>query len=267
MPAANLTHLRQQIGQVLALIGRPADFHRALSELLDLYANHAYRLSDSVPQAALLPSYHLPPLVARQVELELGSISQKLPGEALAALDTLWTDPHLEQRQLAAVMLGRVPVSHATGVLERLRAWAVPSQDRTALQSLLEQGTLNLRRDDSPELYGLVQVWLSDTHTDVQKIGLKALLPLIADPQFGNLPPCFRLLSPLVQTAPAQLFSDLSTVLQALAHRSAIETVYFLRQVAGPSANPATARLARRVLPELSPEQQESLRTALKKTY
>jgi hypothetical protein len=92
---------------------------------------------------------------------------------------------------------------------------------------------------------------------------MRALLPLVEDPAFTNLPPVFRLLSPYVQNMPASVQVDLQVVMEMLAQRTPVETAFFFRQVLSLSNKPATARLVRRCLPHFGPDQQAGLRAAL----
>ncbi len=264
MPAVELSHLREQIARVVSQFDQAGEFRRSLTTLLELYTNHAYRAGQEVPSRPLLPSYHLPPLVIRQLEIELIAATHRDPASALSITDLLWQSDYLEQRALAALMLGQVHLSQAEGVLERLQRWAVPEANREALELILTRGTVRLRREGPDALIDLVREWFSAPRVATQSIGLRALLPLIHDENFHNLPPIFDLLSPLLRKPAPALFNDLQEALQALAERSPSETAFFIRQVAGGGANPDLSRLCRRVLPLFPPNQQDSLRAALR---
>jgi hypothetical protein len=93
---------------------------------------------------------------------------------------------------------------------------------------------------------------------------LRALLPLVENPQFENLPVFFRLVQPLACNVPPGLKPDLLDVLTALAHRSPNETAYFLRQTLIYPDAPDIAWLIRQLLNEFPPEQQEMLHNVVK---
>jgi hypothetical protein len=264
LPAVELSHLREQIARVVADFDHAGDFRRSLSRLLELYTNHAYRAGQAVPARPLLPSYHLPPLVLRQLEVELTAATQRDPESALANIDALWQSEYLEQRSLAALMLGQVHLSQAEGVLDRLQKWAVPQANRQALELLLTRGTLRLRREGPDALIELVRDWTANPQFEMRSIGLKALLPLIQDEQFHNLPPVFDLLSSLLQKPPQALFNDLQEVISALTAREPAEAAYFIRQILGTSQNPDLARICRKVLPLFPDELQAPLRSLLR---
>ena len=264
MPAVEINKLRIQLARLNSLFNEPDAFCRELRDLLEKYVDHAYRPGSEVPGLPILPSYRPPALVGRRLELDLTSLSQSYPEQAIRIVDRLWKDAYLETRLLAVTMLGHIPLSQAESVLERLNAWAVPTEDRTILEALLNKGTFRLRHEGPDALIELYEGWLTTPETTRRSVGLKALLPLINDPAFENIPPIFSALFPLVRAASPELFNDLSAVLIALAERTSVETVYFLRQVLSSPIAKETPRLARRVLPQLTTAQQESLRAALR---
>jgi hypothetical protein len=264
MPAAELTKLREQIHHLAGLFDLPDDFLRALRDLFELYAHHVYRPGQSVTNLPIVPSYRPPSLVIRRLELDLSPLCISHDAKALAVIDRLWREPYLEPRLLAMTLFGQVPLSQAESILERLRAWAQPQEDRILLEALLERGTARLRHEGPDALLELYDTWLISPDPAYRLIGLKALLPLIHDPEFENIPPIFSMIFPLVQTVSAATFGDLSAVLLALAERTPTETAYFLRQILTSPYQANTPRLVRRIIPLLSESQQEGLKGVLK---
>ncbi len=263
MPAVELTKLRVQINRLITQFDNPAGFLSALKDLLDLYANRAYRPGTAVQPQPLLPSYRVAPLITHQLELELSRTCNENPRQALEVVEMLWRDTHLETRQLATTLLGTIPASHVDGVLAKLRAWSQPEENFRMLDALFQNGTLALRRSAPGLLLKLVGEWVSSSQSQVKAMGLRALTPLVRDEQFENLPPVFTMLSPLVQDIPARLYPDLLVIFEALARRSPTETAYFFRQVLSNAGSPATTRLIRRCMPLFTPTQQAQLRAAL----
>jgi hypothetical protein len=131
------------------------------------------------------------------------------------------------------------------------------------LDALFRSGMTSLRRTAPQAMFQLFEEWVNSPQAAVQSMGVRALIPVIEDQAFENLPPVFRLISPLVQQLPAALFTDLQAVIEALAKRTPVETAYFLRQALGMAPGPGMARLVRRCLPCFNPAQQASLRAAL----
>jgi hypothetical protein len=94
--------------------------------------------------------------------------------------------------------------------------------------------------------------------------GIQALLPLIQDPGFHNLPPVFDILTHVVETAPGTLQNDFVDLFQSLHGASPTETTYFLRQVITNSPTPMTATTFRRISPSLPPGLADAIRDLVK---
>jgi hypothetical protein len=264
MPAVELMRLRGQINELITRFADPLSLRNGLRDLLDLYAYRAYRAGQGVQPQSLLPSYRVAPLVMRQLELELSKTCQEQPEQALKVVEALWEDPFLEPRLLATTLLGAIPASQGEAVVQKLRDWGKPSENFRMLDALFSNGTTGLRRSAPNLLLELFEEWINSSHTEVQSLGIRALVPMIEDPTVENLPPFFRLLSLPVQTAPAPLQADLKAALEALTRRTPTETAYFLRQTLSMAAGTGTARLIRHCLPIFGPQQQDSLRAALR---
>jgi hypothetical protein len=264
MPSVELTRLHNQIDNILSLVDRPEDFHRSVRDFLDEHSEHAYRAGEAVTSRPLLPSYRVPTLVYRQLEIDLGVACRRQPEQLLACAAALWSDDHLEPRLLAAIILGQAPPTHATAILELLQAWAKPTEDRQVLEALLDHGTLSLRRNEPDGLFELIHTHLDTSSIPYQRLALRIMEAIVSDPQFDNHPPIFRLLSPLILAPPAGLVNDLHHCLSALVRSTPSETAYFLRQNLGSSSDAITARLIRRLIPDFPPEIQSNLRIALR---
>lgn len=264
MPAAELMRLRQQINQLILVFHDAALFCQRTRELLELYAQLNYRAGQAVQPQPLLPSYRVPPLVMRQLTLELGKTCQETPQQAIAIVSLLWKEPYLEPRQLSASLLGIIPVQAASdGVIQCLREWAHAQENMRMIAILMEQGTVSLRREMPDRLLGLIEEWMAHPNPAQQAIGVQALISLVNDRAFENLPAVYRLISPGIQSIHPRLQTDLQLAIQALIKRSPTETAFFLRQALSLASGTGTARLVRRCLPAFDAAQQASLRAAL----
>lgn len=264
MPAAELVRLRQQINQLILVFQDPALFCKGVRDLLDLYAHHNYRPGHATQPQPLLPTYRVPALVMRQLTLELGKTCQEQPQQALEVVNALWQETYLEPRLLAASMLGVIPVNtNGSEVIDRLSKWANASENLRLISALMESSTLLLRRHTPDRLLALIDQWLTDPNPAQQAVGIQALIALVNDRSFENLPAIYRLLRTPIQNVHPRLQTDLQFALQALIKRSPTETAYFLRQALTLSIGTGTARLIRRCLPEFDASQQAGLRSAL----
>ncbi|MEA4906870.1 MAG: DNA alkylation repair protein [Anaerolineaceae bacterium] len=266
MPAVQIPRLKAQISQLIWRFTRPEEFRAELKQLFELYADRTYRPGQTVQALKHAPAYHVPILVMRQLELDLAAPCQENPEAALSVADSIWAEEYLELRQVAAFLLGQVPLDPPERILERLRSWCQPAENRLVLEAALQSGSYRLRKEQPARWLALAGEWLWDQSSPYRSMGLKALLPLVKDRQNQNLPPIFQMIGPLVQSPTTALQSDLAEVLEELAKRSPVETAYFLRQILSLSQHPETLRLVRRTLPALTPQAQASLRSAMKNT-
>lgn len=263
MPAIQLDRLKGEISQLAWVFTDPEAFQKRLTDLLEKHSDRTYRAGQAVRARPLILTYHAPVMVLRQMEQELGRLCQEQPAAALALVDLLWKNPYLEPRQLAAALLGSIPLTQVEAVVERLLAWCQPEVDGTSLDTLVDRGSQLLRRQQPERWLGIIETWLGGHDLLIQEIGLKAARPMIADREFENLPRIFRMIGPLVQAAPNELQGELNRCLDTLARRSPSECAYFLRQMLSISGKSATARLVRRCLPVFPEELQAGLRKAL----
>jgi hypothetical protein len=263
MPAVSLPRLKEQIAQLAGHFDQPEGFHKRLLALFDLYSDRSYRPGQAIRPRPLVQTLYVPALVLGTLNQELGRWAREKPDAALAAAEMLWQDTMLEMRQTAAALLGQIPVQPPEPVLERLLRWADPEIDPQILETLMLQGGVRLRQEHPERWLMLVEHWLDMNAAEMQAVGLKSLLPLLQDRGFENLPRIYRILDPLVHTAPNALLPDLQKNIDVLARRSPAETAYFLRQMLSVSENSGTIRLVRRTLPTFPEEQQASLRKAL----
>ncbi len=263
MPAIQLARLKTQIDQLVWTFTRPQDFQRGLKNLLEMYADWSYRPGEAIEPASLLPTYHVSPLLLHQVEQQLTRQCQEMPAAGLALADILWQNEYFEARLLAAFILGQIPLKPGEEVTRRIKDWSVPSLDKKLQEAIFSQATLRLRREDTTTWMEIINEWLSANPAASKVMGLRALVLLLDDQEFEDLPTVFTLLHPLMLSAPSRLQAELLEVLQSLTRRFPVETVYFLRQALSSTSSPIAARLVRQVLPSLSPELQASLRKSL----
>lgn len=264
MPAILPARLRQQAALLAEQFEQPDAFIRSLHHLLDFYADRTHRPGQAGEPPPLLSAYNVRPPVIRQVLQELVQLAPENPEAALNLCDALWNQPYLELRLLAAGLLGQLPVDPPEPVLERVQAWVKQGTEARLKTVLFDQGLARLRKEDPNLVLQRAEEWLSSADPFDQQLGLQAMLPLVSDPAYQNLPVFFRLIYTLVRSIPPGLRPDLLDVLAALARRSPQETAYFLRQTLLTLQSPDTAWLIRRSLPAFPLNTQESLRRALR---
>jgi hypothetical protein len=263
MPAVQIARLKNEVASLGDLFPQPTEFKHRLEALLDFYSDRVYRAGHSVPPAPLTPVYHIHPLVMQQIELELQRRMHENEAAGLTLADLLWSDRHLETRQLAIFLLSQVDLDPPQPVLERIRAWANPNEPDQIMLRLFDRGAARLRKDHSAVWLETIQLWLDNSSPAVQNMGLRALLAQVEDPQFSNLPPAYRMITKFLHSPHILVQHSLQDLLEALARRSPTETVFFLRQILGSPTPPVTLRMIRKVIPLLPAEGQASLREML----
>jgi hypothetical protein len=263
MPAIYPARLRKQVAMIGEHFDQPAAFVRSLHHLLEFYADRAHRPGKSGEPAPLLDAYHVRRPVLREIVLGLSSQIKADPKASLALCDALWEQKFLEFRLLAVRMIGLIPSRSASElIVERVDRWADLAQEEQIQEVLVDQGLASLRQEDPQKFFHLVKGWLESENPDRQASGLNALLPVIANPDFENLPMFFSMLQPFCRIAASRVRPALLDVLAALAKRSPQETSFFLQHTLEMPNSPDTAWLIRHVVAEFPEEFQPSLRSA-----
>jgi hypothetical protein len=263
MPAINLAHLKTQAAQLADQFGEPETFLRALNELLEYYTNRTMRASQ-VARRLSLPTHRTPVPVMRQIERELTPLADARPFEGVILVNVLWESGSLETRLLAARLLGMIPPAQAIPALTRLPEWLAQSTDKLIRQALLTDSFARLRQENPAAFFLLLEDWLKSPRSSWQVWGLHALIPLLDDPDFENLPAVFRILRPAIESAGPSMQTDLQVCLAALARVSMTETVVFMRAILQENPDAMMLRTLRRILPALPTELQSDLRDAFR---
>lgn len=263
MPAINLARLKTQAARLSEKFGEPEAFVRDLNGMLDFYTNRTIRATQ-IAQRLSLPTYHTPAPVLRQIQAELVPLTGTHPIEAIALTNALWKAGSLETRLLAAYLLGSIPLAQSIPALACLPDWLAQSTDKEIRTALLTDAFARLRRENPESLFILLEDWLKSPRNSLQVWGLRALIPMLTDPHFENLPAVFRILKPAVRSAGPVTQLELQACLVTLEQVSLSETLAFLREIIGDNPAPLMLRTFRRILAGLSPELQAGLREMLR---
>jgi len=263
MPAIHPARMKIQVAQLGEKIRQPEVFVRALHDLLDFYADRTYRPGQSGEPPPLLATYKTPPPVFRQIVRETAAHAAADPPAGLALVDALWAEPTIEFRLLAIALIGKIPPTPPEPVLARIQSWIASTPENHLLDAILKQSLVQIRRESPKIYYQMIDEWLKADELYPRQTGLRAMVPLLADPKFENLPAVFRLLTPLIREPASALRLDLVAVLRTLVQHFPQEAGYILRQNLSDD-HPDTVWLARQVLKDFPDEIQASLREALR---
>ena len=264
MSAIQLARLKKQASQLADMVDQPEAFVHNLHDILDFYADRTHRPGQAGEPPPLLSHYRVPIPVLRQIESEVVFRLDQGTQDHLELLDRMWEEPNFEIRLLAAALLGKISPSPPEAVTERIHAWASSTAEQRLLSVLLVQGMERTRKEAIDVFLQQVDKWLTGSTVLSQQIGLRALLPLITEGNFENIPAVFRLITPFTRELPTPLRPDLLDIIKALARRSPKETAYFLRQNLELPGSTDTAWVIRQSLRQFTGETRESLHAALR---
>jgi hypothetical protein len=265
MPAVNPTRLNFQIANLLQeSFHSPEAFKKKLNDLFSLYANRILRYGEEAGNVPLIPMYHLPDPVMRQLQSELKPAISEEPEAALVLADTLWGDKMFETRQVGIFILGHAAVEAPNPILSRLNTWLSPDLEPILKESLLLNGTRYLQSKFAKAWESWIESRLSQKEPGWISIGLMALRASLHSSSSQKLPAIFRLVSPFIRDPQPGTMNELNRLIKILAEKSPTETAYFLRQSLSLSDSPTTSRLIRGCLSSFPDEIQKELQTALR---
>ncbi|MBI5825464.1 MAG: alpha/beta fold hydrolase [Chloroflexi bacterium] len=263
MPAVDLARLRKQANRLADFFFLPDEFMKHLREILDFYVNYTLRTKENVAPGSNLKTYRTPPAVLTHIENELRAVAETNPHFALELADVLWDEGALETRLLAAFLLGRIPPQEER-LLPRLTAWTQQIRDPEVRSALLSTSLTRMRKETPNQFLELVREYLHPERTRAWSNGIQALLPMIADTSYANLPPVLDLVEPIIEEAPSTLQDDLTDLIVALYRASANETTFMLKHVLSTSQNPMTVITMRRISTSFPPPLQRELRELIR---
>ena len=266
MPAVNPTRLRFQIEGLLAFFEVPEEFHSKLRDFFNISANHTLKFGEFSPTKPLIPMYHLPDPVIRQLQFDIVPRIRSNPPAALALADELWQDNYFEIAQLAIFILGHTPIDDPQTISQRLEKWLTPGMDQTLSSYLFSEGTIGLQ-SAYPEVWeSFIQNYLMQDDPKLINLGLQGLTEGLKTSSFGNLPAIFRLISPFLRELKPETIRAMENLLNILAQTSPHETVFFLKQSLSLANDlPLIKRLVKATIPSFPPILQSELKSALNK--
>ena len=248
MPVIDLNRLRKQASRLADFFFVPDEFIRHLRETLDFYVDRSIRQQPATAPSVVLPTYHTPNMILKQIEQVIRRLAGEYPDAALELADRLWDEEYLEMRLLAAFLLGCIP-PQGERLLARLTAWSQQIHDPSLRANLLDNGLARMRKEAPNQFLDLIAQWLHPERTRLWSTGLQAAISAISDPSFINLPPLLKVLEPSMEAAPAILQEQIKEFILVLYKVSPTETTYFVRQVLTNSNDPMTAVTFRRISP------------------
>ena len=148
MAAIDLTRLNKQIEGLKEVFGQPVEFRRQFHEILQFYHRYAHRKHKDAVPISFMRVYDLPEQILPQIANGLSLKARQDANETLAVVDELWKDDHFEARDLAAYLLGQVPLTASKEIYDRIRQWSSAPMDRAVVNAIFSKGSQRLRSED-----------------------------------------------------------------------------------------------------------------------
>lgn len=260
MPAIQIERLNEQIRSILDS-KLPADlFLESLRTFMEVHENRAFRPGLEVQNAQPIDSYQLSPVIKQQLQLHIIQLSKSSPDLTIEYADLMWKEPYIEMKEIAALIIGALPITYSAAAFERITNWGENENEVVVRKILFDKGTSTLRQHNINEWIEKIKIWLESGNNSKITAGLLAVQVIINDPKFENLPVIFNMVHPLfnIQNEPAM--NALLGVIRILSLRSPQETFHLLRSLALNEPTKRRNRFIRRCFAYLSPIQQKELR-------
>jgi hypothetical protein len=211
-----------------------------------------------------LQSYFTPSQILRQIERELQPRVERLPEKGAILVTTLWMKKIYECRLLAARLLGMLQPAYAIPLLTQIPAWLAQSPDKEIRNALLTDSMARIRKENRDAFFLLLEDWLKSPRPVMQVWGMQALIPMLNESDFVNLPSVFRILHPAVVSVSPATQVDLQNCIKALEGISRKETMIFLRDILIHNKQTTLKRIMNRMLTSFSEELRSELRIYLR---
>jgi hypothetical protein len=275
MPAIHLPRLKEQVEGLVEHYADPEKFARQLQDLYTYYGDKTRRPSQKAKKTVGLPSENIPGPVLKQIVAQMAPYAETAPHAILNLSRSLWQHHVLEYRLLAALLIGKIPVSHAEETLKLVQNWSAGNQEEQLLAALSTSGLSTLQQKDPDLLLERIEYWLAPEDEDLkkseitslQKLAVSVLVTFARDTSYENLPRLYALLKPRLKDAPKVLRPFLLEALLPLAARSPQEVAYILRSLLEDSPNQHLKWLVRRTIDTLPPENQERIKPLLTRQH
>ena len=270
MAAIDLTRLNKQIERLKEVFSQPAEFRKELHDTLQFYHRYSHRQHKDAVPVSFMRVYDLPEQILSHIAYGLSLKARQDEAETLAVVDELWQDDHYEARDLAAHLLGQVPLTGSADVYDRIRQWSSMPMDRAVASAIFSKGSQRLRSEDPKGWSAFVGSLLASPLERLQNHGLYALSLLVEQSDSDQFPQFFRWIRPFIQSDQSLIQPNLSSAISALARRSPAETAYILKEVLSDTDGSAIERRVRSYLPffdeQIGEGLQASIRTHQKRT-
>ena len=238
MPPIDPAHLRTRTDALAAQFEDTAGLAAGLRRLLDDYADRTHRPSPRVITSSVDNAYKAPGPVVRAIVTALRPPARANPAAALAAAERIWAGRSREERRIAAELVGVVALQHPAEALAQIEAWMPQIETGETADALAEHALGPLILADPPRYLEAALRWVTHPIKWVRRFGLAALMPLVHDKDWDNVPAALAVIRHAMTDADGEVRRAAAAALAGLAPKSPAEISRFLReQAVRPNSN------------------------------
>lgn len=231
MPPIDPAVLRERVNAIAGKFPDAAEVAAKTRALLDDYADRSYRASPRLSSTVLDNTYRAPAPVVRALAMALRSPMQNQAPAALPVIHAIWQGGSREERRLAAELLGHIILAVPGEALGLIELWLPTVESTETADALAELGLGPLLRA-SPRQVAHLKRWIGHTRKWARRFTVAALMPLVKEPGWDNIPAALEIIRPVMADADAEVRHITVEVLRGLAAKSPREIAYFLREQA-----------------------------------
>lgn len=263
MPAIHIDRLNQQINSIFNPESPGNIFRQSFTSLLEVHNNLAYKAGKEVHQTSSVPKYHLPPIVQKQISQRFLLLVKENPQLALEYADQLWLNEVYESKYFSAIILGALPISFSSEVINRLVSWSAHTPDREINLLLFAEGSSSIRNNSSNQWLEIIQNWIESNETKKILAAIIALQVTINDRSFINLPKLMNILTPLFAMNNRRIVAALTSLMSDMVKIYPGESSNYLITLLLRTSYPSIPQIVRKCLKQFTEEDQKKLRQVL----
>jgi len=261
MPAIDLDDLRHWSQNLGDHVSEPEMFSSMLKRQLEAHSNRLLRRGPSLARHGALPSWNTPPAMLNEIEAAILPRAALQPEAALRLADHLWSLPSLEEKILAARLVGAAGRSEASHM--RLARWVMESKDQ-ALHEALARHAARPIRAESPDLFRHdVIAFLGERISGARRFGWRVLLEWMDESPSTASRLALEVLPRALREGDPECVRFSQLVLARVAEASPAEVLGWLAGLPDRDAQITGRRWLRGAIPSLRPEVAAAVRARL----
>jgi hypothetical protein len=173
MPSIDLVRLRAEAHELADSLKDPPAFQIRLRKLMEAYAHRLLRRGRSMAQRSALPAWEVSGILIRELDTALRQAAQADPLNAAICADAVWQSGRLEERMLAARLVGFAAFGET--IRQHIWRWQADTEDPILLKELAEHACRTLRNASADLHSADLRHWIESPRTATRWFGWIAL--------------------------------------------------------------------------------------------